>query len=329
MISKGFVWLQNESRQYMNAAVLHTFGAAPRFEPFADPVPQEGEVLVYVRAASLKPVDRQLGEGVHFASRRELPLVCGVDGVGVLEDGTRVFFGGPRPPYGAMAERTVVSRRFCFAVPDEVDDVTAAALPNPGVSAWLSLTWRARLTAGESVLILGATGTTGRLAVQIAKILGAGRIIAAGRNLQFLEHLPVDVMIGLDQPREKLIAAFSRVGACDVIVDYVWNGPTEALLSALTRKEFAEASSEIRLIQAGESAGATIALPAATLRSTRLTISGTAGVPAAQMLADAFDAVMRHAARGELRIETERVRLADVEDAWRRNDGGRRIVLIP
>jgi NADPH2:quinone reductase len=228
-----------------------------------------------------------------------------------------------------MAERTVVSRRFCFAVPDEVDDVTAAALPNPGVSAWLSLTWRARLTAGESVLILGATGTTGRLAVQIAKILGAGRIIAAGRNLQFLEHLPVDVMIGLDQPREKLIAAFSRVGACDVIVDYVWNGPTEALLSALTRKEFAEASSEIRLIQAGESAGATIALPAATLRSTRLTISGTAGVPAAQMLADAFDAVMRHAARGELRIETERVRLADVEDAWRRNDGGRRIVLIP
>jgi len=313
----------------MNAAVLHTFGAAPRFEPFADPIPLDGEVLVQVRAASLKPVDKQLAGGVHFASRRELPLVCGVDGVGVLDDGTRVFFGAPRQPYGAMAERTVVARRFCFPVPDNVNDETAAALPNPGVSAWLSLSWRAGLTPGENVLILGATGTTGRLAVQIAKILGAGRILAAGRNVDVLEQLPVDATIALDQPREDLIAAFSRAGACDVIIDYVWNGPTEALLSALTRKTFAEASSEIRLIQAGESAGATIALAAAALRSTRLTIRGTAGVPPPQILAEAFDGVMRHAARGDLRIETERVPLAGVEDAWQRSAGGRRIVLIP
>lgn len=313
----------------MNAAVLHTFGSPPRFEQFPDPVPTEGEALVQVRAASLKPVDKQLARGAHFATRRDLPQVCGVDGLGVLEDGTRVFFGGPRAPYGAMAERTVVSRRFCFSVPDGVDDETAAALPNPGVSAWLSLTWRARLTPGETVLILGATGTTGRLAVLIAKILGAGRIIGAGRNREALDALPVDVTIGLDQPREDLIAAFRRHGAYDVIIDYLWDGPTEALLAALTREQFADASSEIRLIQAGESAGARIALAAATLRSTPLTIRGTAGIPPPQLLGEAFDAVMRSAAHGDLRIETERVRLADVEDAWRRNPRGRRIVLIP
>ncbi len=313
----------------MKAVVLHAFGSPPRFEYFPDPVATEGDALVQVRAASLKPVDKQLAEGAHFASRRDLPLVCGVDGVGMLEDGTRVFFGGPRAPYGAMAERTVVSRRFCFAVPDDVDDETAAALPNPGVSAWLSLTWRAGLGAGETVLILGATGTTGRLAVLIAKILGAGRIIAAGRNREALDALPADATIGLDQPREDLMAAFKQHGRYDVIVDYLWDGPTEALLAALTREEFADVSSEIRLIQAGESAGATIALAAATLRSMPLTIRGTAGIPPPQLLTEAFDAVMRYAARGDLRIETERVRLADVEDAWRRNPRGRRIVLIP
>jgi NADPH:quinone reductase-like Zn-dependent oxidoreductase len=313
----------------MNAALLHTFGAPPRFEQFADPVPREDEAVVQVRAASLKPVDKQLANGTHFASRHDLPVVCGVDGVGVLEDGTRVFFGGPRAPYGAMAERTVVSRRFCFAIPDEVDDVTAAALPNPGVSAWLSLTWRANLSRGESVLVLGATGTTGRLAVQIAKILGAGRIVAAGRNPATLSTLPADVTIRLDQPRDALIAAFAQHGGYDVIIDYLWDGPTEALLAALTRKEFALAASEIRLIQVGESAGPQIALPAAALRSTPLTIRGTAGIPPPQMLSEAFGFVMRLAASGDLRIETERVALGAVEEAWQRNLHGCRIVLIP
>jgi NADPH2:quinone reductase len=313
----------------MNAAVLHTFGSPPRFEHFPDPVPNEGEALVQVRAASLKPVDKQLAEGAHFASPRALPLVCGVDGVGTLEDGRRVFFGGPRAPYGAMAERTVASRRFCFPVPDGVDDETAAALPNPGMSAWLSLTWRAGLSPGETVLILGATGTTGRLAVLVAKILGAGRIVAAGRNTEALQALPVDATIGLDQPHDDLVATFARQGAYDVIIDYLWNGPTEALLTALTREKFAVASSEIRLIQAGQSAGAAVALAAAALRSTPLTIRGTAGIPPAQLLAEAFETVMGYASRGDLRIDTERVPLADVEDAWRRNPRGRRIVLIP
>src|SRR6202162_5181355 len=169
--------------------MLHTLGKPPRAGQFPDPIPAEGEVVVHVRAASLKPVDKQMAAGTHYASFRELPAVCGLDGVGVLDDGTRVFFAGPRRPYGAMAERTVVRRGQCFAVPDSLSDDMAAALPNPGVSAWLTLKERAKLLPGQSVLILGATGVTGKLAVQIAKILGAGRVIAAGRNESVLNSL--------------------------------------------------------------------------------------------------------------------------------------------
>jgi len=187
----------------MNAAVLHTLGKPPRFELFPDPTPGDGEVIVAVRAASLKSVDKQMAAGSHYASPRELPVVCGADGVGQLEDGARVFFGGPRRPYGAMAQRAVVRRVQCFPVPDEVDNETAAAIPNPGVSAWLSLKHRAKLAPGETVLILGATGVTGKVAVQIAKILGAGRVVAAGRNPQLLStlaELGADATIQLDQP---------------------------------------------------------------------------------------------------------------------------------
>src|SRR5271154_2648711 len=106
----------------MNAAVLHTLGKPPRFEQFPEPIRGEGEVIAHVRAAALKPVDKQMASGSHYASARELPVVCGIDGVGSLDDGTRVFFGGPRRPYGAMAERTGVARSRCFPIPDNVDD---------------------------------------------------------------------------------------------------------------------------------------------------------------------------------------------------------------
>src|SRR5581483_3413356 len=137
----------------MNAAVLHTPGRPPRCEQFAEPIAGDGEEIVHVQAAALKPVDKQLASGSHYASARELPRVCGSDGVGHLNDGRRVFFGGTRAPHGAMAQRTVVPRAFTFPVPESVNDETAAALPNPGVSAWLSLSFRAKLAARENVLI--------------------------------------------------------------------------------------------------------------------------------------------------------------------------------
>jgi NADPH:quinone reductase-like Zn-dependent oxidoreductase len=319
----------------MKAAVLRELGKAPRCEEFVEPTAAKAEAAVRVRAASLKAIDRQLASGSHYASPRELPVVCGTDGVGELEDGTRVFFGGPRRPHGAMAERTVAPRAFCFAVPAGIDDDIAAALPNPGVSAWLSLTHRAKLALGETVLILGATGVTGQLAVQIAKLLGAKRVIGAGRNARVLgklRELGADATIQLEQPADLLKDAFAREAGdagFEVIIDYVWGRPTEILLAAITKSEFAVVTTETRLVQVGESAGLTIALPAAVMRSTALTILGTAGIPAREVLVDAMQQVMTRAARGELRIETERGALADIESVWQRPESGRRIVVIP
>jgi len=319
----------------MQAAVLRTFGKPPRCEPFPDPVPVDSEVIVNVRAASLKPIDKQLASGSHYARPCELPQVCGTDGVGHLSDGQRVFFGGTRAPYGAMAQRTVVPRVFCFPVPDGVDDETAAALPNPGVSAWLSLAFRAKLAPGENILILGATGVTGKLAVKIAKLLGAGRVVAAGRNQQILStlhQLGADATIPLDVPAQELGEAFAREAGdsgFQVVIDYLWGQPTEVFLAATTRKEFAVITSETRLVQVGESAGPTISLPAAVLRSTALTILGTAGIPSRNILVDALQQVMAHAATGKLHVDTECVPLVDIENAWQRDQQGRRLVVVP
>jgi NADPH2:quinone reductase len=316
---------------------LEGIGKTPMCEEFEKPEAGDGEALVRVLAASLKPVDRQLAAGTHFASPREadLPLICGTDGVGTLEDGTRVFFGGCRRPFGAMAELAVAPRAFCFPLPPEMDDDTAAALPNPGVSAWASLTYRAKLAPGETVLILGATGVTGQLAVQIAKLLGAARVVGVGRNervLARLGELGADATIQLDQAAEALKEAYlGEMGTgFDVILDYLWSEPTEALLAALTKGEFAAVGKETRLLQVGESAGATIKLPAAVLRSTAVTILGTAGMPPREVLFDAMREVMKRGATGELRIETERVALAEVESAWKgAGQAGRRTVLAP
>lgn len=319
----------------MDAAVLHTLGQPPRCEPFPEPVAGDEEVLVHVHAAAVKPVDKQLASGSHYASTRDLPFVCGTDGVGHLDDRRRVFFGGTRSPYGAMAERTVVPRAFTFPVPDGISDEVAAALPNPGVSAWLSLTLRAKLAPGDNVLILGATGVTGKLATRIAKLLGAARVVAAGRNpevLSKLHQLGADATIQLDVPANDLREAFVREAGqagFQVVIDYVWGGPTEAFLNAVTRKEFAAIGSETRYVQVGESAGATISLPAAVLRSVPLTIMGTAGIPPRDILVDAFQQVMARAASGELQIDTERVPLAEIESAWQRDQRGHRFVVTP
>jgi len=182
----------------MKAAVLHAFGEAPRFEDFPDPTPEQGEVIVQVQASALNNISKARAGGSHYDSYRQLPAVCGVDGVGLLEDRTRVYCGNCRPPYGMMAQRAVVSQSWCVPVPDAVDSVTAAALPNAALSSWLPLAFRAQIKPGETVLILGATGVAGQLAIQIARHLGARHIVAAGRNEQVLNTLPdlgADVVI--------------------------------------------------------------------------------------------------------------------------------------
>jgi len=322
----------------MNAAVLHTISRPPHFAQFPEPVAEENEVIVHVRAAALKPIDKQIASGSHYAAYRKLPVVCGMDGVGCLDDGTRVFFAGPRPPYGSMAERTVVSRARCFPIPDNVNDDIAAAVVNPGLSAWGALVWRAQLLAGETVLILGATGVTGKLAIQTAKLLGAGRVVAAGRNeqvLNTLHDLGADTTIHLKKPDQDLTEAFVREAGesgFDVIIDYLWGPTTEALLAAIARRDLKPASSRVRLVAAGENAGPTISLAAAVLRSSRLEILGAGSGNAAaspEMWIEAVRQVMSNVACAALRIDTERVPLDEVENTWQREQQGRRAVIIP
>jgi NADPH:quinone reductase-like Zn-dependent oxidoreductase len=312
----------------MNAALLHALGEAPRDEDFAEPTPDKDEALVRMRAASLKSSDRMMADGSHYDSLGELPAVVGLDGVGVLEDGTRVYCGGPRPPYGTMAEQTVVPRAYFLPIPDAVDELSAAALPNPAMSSWLALEWRARLEPGETVLVLGATGVAGKLAVQVARYLGAGRIVGAGRNpeaLAALAGLGADATIRLDGSDAELAEAFARqVGdGYDVVLDYLWGRPTEALVAALTGHELMAEPTRTRLVQIGEMAGPILRLPAEAVRSSGLEVMGSGGrIPPAAIF-ETFPRLWELAAKGELRIDVEPVPLADVHAAWQRERPGR------
>ena len=207
-----------------------------------------------------------------------------------------------------------------------------AALPNPGrVGVAVAVPWK----AGETSSCWVRREPLAKLAVKIAKLMGAGRVVAAGRNVAVLSDLleeGADATIRLDASEDELREQFAHEAGeagFQVVIDYVWGRPVEVLLAALTRKEFAVAKSETRLLQVGESAGATISLPAAVLRSTALTISGTAGVPPLEVLVDALKKVMEHGVRGDLRVDTEAVRLAQIEEAWGREQRGRRLVVKP
>jgi NADPH:quinone reductase-like Zn-dependent oxidoreductase len=290
-----------------------------------------------VRAASLKNSDKMMADGSHYDSFHQLPAVVGLDGMGVLEDGTRVYCGAPRPPYGTMAEKTVVPRAFCLLVPDAVDDLTAAALPNPALSSWLALRWRAKLEPGETVLILGATGVAGRLAVRVARHLGAGRVVGAGRNAEALEELAglgADATIRLEGSDSELEEAFARQagdGGYDVVLDYLWGRPTEALVAALTGHDLMAEPTRTRLVQIGEMAGPILRLPAEAVRSSGLEVIGSGGgsIPPAAIF-ETFPQLWELAAKGELRVDVEPVRLPDVQAAWQRSDlGGHRLVLVP
>lgn len=321
----------------MQAAVLHRLGDVPRYGEFVDPGATQGEALVRVRAASLKNSDKMMASGAHYDRHSELPVVCGSDGVGLLEDGTRVFCGGPRPPFGMMAERTVVSRLRCMPVPDNISDEVAAALPNPSLSSWLPLIWRAQLKHGETVLILGATGVAGKLAVQIAKHLGAGRVVAAGRNknvLESLHELGADATISLELSDGTLRDAFlheARSSHFDIVLDFLWGHPTEVLLDALTGHDTLAVSSRVRLIEIGEMAGAAINLDAAALRSSAVEIygSGGGGIVPPETIFKAIPQVWSLAAEGKLQIDIEMVSLAEVGKVWLKDAKGRRIVLVP
>jgi NADPH:quinone reductase-like Zn-dependent oxidoreductase len=307
----------------MKAAVVQSFTAPPRYADFADPVPGEGEVLVNVTAAGLHPIVKALASGKHYGSTGELPFVPAVDGVGRLDDGTRIFFGAARSPFGTMAERSIARRDRSIVIPDGIDDVTVAAMMNPGMSSWAALAERAHFVSGERVLILGATGNAGQMAVQIAKRMGAQRIVAVGRNPHTLEEtqaLGADATISLHQESDALVAAFrEEIGShgVDVVLDYLWGAPAEAFLSAIVQKGLNHESKRMRYIQIGNSAGPTISLAAAILRSSDLQMLGSGfGSVSMERLFASLAAFLQTAAQQPFRIETQTAPLRDVESLW-------------
>jgi NADPH:quinone reductase-like Zn-dependent oxidoreductase len=314
----------------MKAAIVHAAGQTPLFGDFADPAPGADENCISVTAAALSNVTRSRASGEHYSSSGRFPFVAGVDGVGRLADGTRAYFVLPRTPYGAMAEQTVVPASQCLPLPDDLDDATAAAIANPGMSSWAAYKERARLKAGETVLVNGATGASGRLAVQIAKHLGAKRVIATGRNaeaLRSLASLGADVVVPLVDDGETMESRFKDQFAqgVDIVIDYLWGASAERLLIAAARAG-ADAV-PIRFVHIGSVSGSHISLSSAVLRSSAIELMGS-GIGSIKLdrLVEAIRELLSAAVPGGFKIATKQIPLSEVERGWAEADGAARTV---
>ena len=315
----------------MKAAIVQQAGQTPAYGDFADPIAAPGEQRIDVTAAAISQITKSRASGSHYSSSGAFPLVPGIDGVGRREDGSRVYFVLPRAPHGGLAEQTVVPSARCLPLPGELDDITAAAIANPGLSSWAALQERAKLRAGETVLINGATGIAGRLAVQIAKHLGATKVIATGRNAETLESLSAlgaDITIPLVEDGDTLEKSFKPHFAegVDVVLDYLWGPSAERLLIAAA-KAGAEAR-PIRYVQIGSISGSDITLPSAVLRASAIELmgSGIGSIPFDRLIA-ATGELLQAAVPAGLKIAVNPVPLEKIEQAWVFNDSSRRIVV--
>ncbi|HEX4251545.1 MAG TPA: zinc-binding alcohol dehydrogenase family protein, partial [Pseudonocardia sp.] len=258
----------------------------------------------------------------------------GVDGVGSTLDGRRVYFGDLAAPHGSFAEWLVLPIQRLIPIPDGPSDTFVAAAMNPTMSAWVALTQRAGLREGESVLVLGATGNAGRMAVQLARHLGASRVVGAGRARAVLDTLPslgADEVVPLGDANSDVASALAKAAAdVDVVVDYLWGPVTELALAAISGAR-ADPAHRLRWVHVGAMAGPSITLPAATIRKTNIEISGSGqGSVSPAQLHTAYSALLGAMSRSTLKIDTVTMPLADVEQAWSRElPSGTRLVLIP
>ncbi len=319
----------------MKAAVLHKLGEVPRYEDFPEPVAGDGEVVVEVKAVAVENVDEAVAAGTHFATSQFLPelrAIVGFDGIGALPDGTVVGFSQPRPPYGALAERTVVPAGNTVSAPEGIDPAIAVVLSS-AVTGFV-ITTAADLAPGETVLVQGTTGVAGRLAVQGARLLGAGRVVATGRDndaLAEVAHLGADTVINTAVPDDELVQAFAT-GAddgYDIVLNFLWGRPTELLLKALVPSRIGRGKPS-RLVQAGESADPTLTLAADSVRTSGLEIYGVAKGLDAQTVAACYSQIVEWARDGKLVVGIEHTPLSEIETAWQRIDlKGRRLVINP
>jgi NADPH:quinone reductase-like Zn-dependent oxidoreductase len=316
----------------MKAAVVSSFDSAPRYQEFPAPIPAgEDELLVDVLAAGLHPRVRSQADGSHYTSTGELPLVPGVDGVGRGPDGLLRYFVLPDTTLGAMAEQTVIDPRRSIVLPAAADPVALAAAMNPAMSSWVALRQRGSFQPGQDVLVLGATGNAGQMAVQVARRLGAGQIIAAGRDAERLAALPAlgataTVPLGPSDTAERLAKAAADV---DVVLDYLWGPPAaDAMVAIVTNR--ADRGKPLSWIEIGSVAGPTAEIPSAALRAARLQLvgSGQGSVSTREYLAE-LDVLAQEIAAGAIDVDARAVPLAQVEQAWAATGANHRIVLVP
>lgn len=324
----------------MKAAVVHEWGQEPAYTDFPDPQPTGGAEAATVEASALTNLTRAVISGKHYSSKEiTLPAIAGVDGVARLANGKRVY-SGSLAPYGMMAERTVVYPAGAVEVPEHVDSVTAAAIPNPGISAWLALSHGAAVQPGQHVLVLGATGVTGSLAVQLAKsVFGAGHVTVAGRNAERLDWLRTvgaddAIMLGSDDLTEAITARHAT-RPFDAVLDYLWGSPAEQTLSALAASHPSAHFHATRFVQIGAMTGETISVNASTLRSTGITLSGVGigSVPPEALQHTRTEALPKLFAmvnNGDLQLQTLARPLADIETIWAAKEpSGVRVVVTP
>jgi NADPH:quinone reductase-like Zn-dependent oxidoreductase len=324
----------------MKAAIITAAGKPPVYEDFAEPVASEGSEVITVSTSALSQFSRSRSSGAHYSSDGHFPSIAGADGVGRTTDGRRVYFVLPESPFGALAEKSLVRSKQCIAIPEGVDDVTAAAIANPGMSAWAALVERAHLQPGETLLINGATGSAGRLAVQLAKHLGAGKVIGTGRNeteLKELASLGADIVIpftldtshpaGRKQYEQSLIPEFAH--GIDVVIDYLWGESAKTVIVAVAKA--VEDARPVRFVHVGgASREENIELPGAALRSSAIQLmgSGVKSVPFPKLLdsiRNVFDAVIP----AKLQIATKTVSLSAIEKSWDEPGRPRIVVAIP
>lgn len=316
----------------MKAAVVLEAGKTPVYTDYKEPVPAEGETRIAVTAAALTHVTKSRAAGTHYSSSDSIPFVVGMDGVGRLDDGRRVYFAMPQAPYGSMAEYSLVPASQCVMLPDELDDLTAAAIANPGMSSWVAYKELAKLVPGETVLVNGATGTAGRLAVQIARHLGASKVIATGRNneaLKSLTALGADVTIPLGDDANVLEEAFKAqlVVGVDVVVDYLWGPSAEQLLAA--RAKAGREAVPFRFVQVGAVSAPNITLSSAVLRSCAIELMGSGlGRLPIDRLVSAVSELLQATVRGHFEIATCPIPLTEVEKTWSTDNNGARTVYV-
>ncbi|WP_218096242.1 quinone oxidoreductase family protein [Paenibacillus solanacearum] len=305
----------------MKAAIVKEKGTIPVMGHFDSPVATGGQVIINVSATALSRVSKFRSMGLHYSSDGNFPVVAGIDGVGTLVDGSRVYFALPTAPYGSLAEQTIVNEKLTVRLPDGIDDLTAAAIANPAMSSWAALIFRAGFKSGQTVLINGATGVSGSLAVQIAKGLGANKIIVTGRNKSKLQALGADQAIAFDMTVDYGQKMFESdlmpviAEGVDVILDYLWGDSAFSIMAALSKTNMDRAT---RFVSIGTSSGQeNINLPSSILRSSTIELvgSGDKSVSKADMLS-AVQGVFEMAAEGKLKIDITEFALENIEEAW-------------